>query len=133
MGKVAAEEEFKSGNKEGTRSGVTLGKFGQLPGQPSNQQPVTSSNQQPVTSDTSDTSDTLVILTVTSHTSDTQPLVILVILVIHSHSLRLIPQIKRTCTDNFEVNFFMVNHACMTEVRGRSPTITFHTNLQKVI
>jgi len=24
-------------------------------------------------------------------------------------------QIKRTCTDNFEVNFFMVNHACMTE------------------
>ena len=25
-------------------------------------------------------------------------------------------QIKRTCTDNFEVNFFMVNHACMTEV-----------------
>ena len=25
-------------------------------------------------------------------------------------------QIKRTCTDSFEVNFFMVNHACMTEV-----------------
>nr|XP_040564405.1 protein quiver-like isoform X2 [Lepeophtheirus salmonis] len=24
-------------------------------------------------------------------------------------------QIKRTCTDDFEVNFFMVNHACMTE------------------
>ena len=24
-------------------------------------------------------------------------------------------QIKRTCTDTFEVNFFMVNHACMTE------------------
>ena len=24
-------------------------------------------------------------------------------------------QIKRTCTDSFEVNFFMVNHACMTE------------------
>ena len=24
-------------------------------------------------------------------------------------------QVKRTCTDNFEVNFFMVNHACMTE------------------
>nr|XP_040570625.1 protein quiver-like isoform X1 [Lepeophtheirus salmonis] len=24
-------------------------------------------------------------------------------------------QIKRTCTDHFEVNFFMVNHACMTE------------------
>ena len=24
-------------------------------------------------------------------------------------------QIKRACTDNFEVNFFMVNHACMTE------------------
>merc|ERR1711872_184867 len=24
-------------------------------------------------------------------------------------------QIKRTCTDNFEVNFFMVNHAFMTE------------------
>ena len=24
-------------------------------------------------------------------------------------------QIKITCTDNFEVNFFMVNHACMTE------------------
>ena len=22
---------------------------------------------------------------------------------------------KRTCTDDFEVNFFMVNHACMTE------------------
>ena len=24
-------------------------------------------------------------------------------------------QVKRTCTDNFDVNFFMVNHACMTE------------------
>ena len=24
-------------------------------------------------------------------------------------------QIRRTCTDDFEVNFFMVNHACMTE------------------
>ena len=24
-------------------------------------------------------------------------------------------QIKRTCTDDFDVNFFMVNHACMTE------------------
>lgn len=24
-------------------------------------------------------------------------------------------QVKRTCTDNFEVNFFMVNHNCMTE------------------
>ena len=24
-------------------------------------------------------------------------------------------QIKRTCTDSFDVNFFMVNHACMTE------------------
>ncbi|XP_023330337.1 protein quiver [Eurytemora carolleeae] len=24
-------------------------------------------------------------------------------------------QIKRTCTDDFEVNFFMVNHACMME------------------
>ena len=24
-------------------------------------------------------------------------------------------QVKRTCTDDFEVNFFMVNHACMTE------------------
>ncbi len=22
---------------------------------------------------------------------------------------------RRTCTDNFEVNFFMVNHACMVE------------------
>lgn len=22
---------------------------------------------------------------------------------------------KRTCTDDFEVNFFIVNHACMTE------------------
>ncbi|XP_059078485.1 protein quiver-like isoform X2 [Tigriopus californicus] len=24
-------------------------------------------------------------------------------------------QVKRTCTDTFEVNFFIVNHACMTE------------------
>jgi hypothetical protein len=24
-------------------------------------------------------------------------------------------QIKRTCSENFEVNYFMVNHACMTE------------------
>ena len=24
-------------------------------------------------------------------------------------------QVKRTCTDEFDVNFFMVNHACMTE------------------
>merc|ERR1719266_891361 len=24
-------------------------------------------------------------------------------------------QVKRTCTDKFDVNFFMVNHACMTE------------------
>ena len=24
-------------------------------------------------------------------------------------------QVKRTCTDDFDVNFFMVNHACMTE------------------
>ncbi len=24
-------------------------------------------------------------------------------------------QVRRTCTDNFEVNFFMVNHACMVE------------------
>ena len=24
-------------------------------------------------------------------------------------------QIKRTCTDSFDVNFFMMNHACMTE------------------
>lgn len=24
-------------------------------------------------------------------------------------------QIRRTCTDDFEVNFFMVNHACMME------------------
>lgn len=24
-------------------------------------------------------------------------------------------QIRRTCTDDFEVNFFMVNHACMIE------------------
>jgi len=24
-------------------------------------------------------------------------------------------QVKRTCTDAFDVNFFMVNHACMTE------------------
>ena len=24
-------------------------------------------------------------------------------------------QVRRTCTDDFDVNFFMVNHACMTE------------------
>merc|ERR1711983_223913 len=24
-------------------------------------------------------------------------------------------QVNRTCTDEFDVNFFMVNHACMTE------------------
>ena len=24
-------------------------------------------------------------------------------------------QIKRTCTENLEINFFMVNHGCMTE------------------
>ena len=24
-------------------------------------------------------------------------------------------QVRRTCTDDFEVNYFIVNHACMTE------------------
>ena len=40
-------------------------------------------------------------------------------------------QIKRTCTDSFEVNFFMVNHACMTEVNiyQRWTAINFNLHL----